>query len=81
LSTDLKEKLPSRVFDREKSGKLSLMNGPKMVIRLKEGVVPHYEGCARNVSLPDLADVKRKLDALLSQGSGRRHRSIKLHMR
>ena len=58
-----------KVFNREKSGKLPLMNGPKMIIRLKEGAVPHYESCARNVSLPDRQKVKRKLDQLVEQGS------------
>ena len=58
-----------KVFDREKSGRLPLMKGPKMVIRLKKGAVPHYEGCARNVSLPDRPKVKKKLDKLVAQGS------------
>jgi len=58
-----------KVFDREKSGKLPLMHGPKMMIRLKDGAVPHYEGCARNVSLPDRPEVKKKLDKLVTQGS------------
>ena len=58
-----------KVFTREKSGKLPLMKGPKMMIRLKEGAVPHYEGCAHNVSLPDRPLVKKKLDELVAQGS------------
>ena len=31
--------------------------------------MPYYEGCARNVSLPDRPEVKKKLDKLVTKGS------------
>ena len=57
------------VFSRKPSGELPCMDGPPMMIRLKEDAVPHYEGCSRNVSLPDRPEVKKKLDALVAQGT------------
>ena len=51
------------------SGKLPTMSGKKMAITLKDGAVPHYESCARNISIPDRPAVKAKLDELERQGT------------
>ena len=51
------------------SGKLPTMSGKKMAITLKYGEVPHYESCARNISIPDRPAVKAKLDELERQGT------------